>query len=411
MHSRSWHSRGRKRGLAAASLTAACLVAGTLAIAQEKKEEEPFWAKGRPKGDVTAKMAPVAAPPVPVPEAQLPKLTAPPGFKVEVFQSGILDARGLRRGDKGTVFVSSLFIAGKIYAITGEKGKRQVKTIAEKLELPNGIEFNKGSLYVATPKQITRYDNIEDNLDKPPAPVKVYDALPGDIPHGWKFIKFGPDGKLYVPVGAPCNICESDADKYMQIFRINADGSGKEIVARGVRNTVGFDFHPRTKELWFTDNQRDWLAEDMPVDELNRVANPGKDHFGFPYCHSGLMTDPELGWGKSCDDYVKPAALLGPHAAPLGMRFYTGTMFPAQYRGAVFIARHGPWNRTKKYADVSVAYVDAQNKVTRVEPFLQGFVKDNQYLGRPVDVLVMPDGALLVSDDHAGAVYRVSYGK
>jgi glucose/arabinose dehydrogenase len=411
MSSRNWHSRGSTRKLAAASALAACLVAGTLAVAQEKKEEEPFWAKGRPKGDVTAKMAPVAAPPVPTPEAQLPKLTAPAGFKVEVYQSGILDARGLRRGDKGTLFVSSLFVAGKIYAITGEKGKRQVKTIAEKLELPNGIEFHKGSLYVATPKQITRYDNIEDNLDRPPAPVKVYDALPGDIPHGWKFIKFGPDGKLYVPVGAPCNICESDPDKYMQIFRINADGSGKEIFARGVRNTVGFDFHPRTRELWFTDNQRDWLSEDFPLDELNRVANPGKDHFGYPYCHSGTMTDPELGWGKSCDDYVKPAALLGPHAAPLGMRFYTGTMFPAQYRGAIFIARHGPWNRTKKFADVSVAYVDAQNRVTRVEPFLQGFVKDNQYLGRPVDVLVMPDGALLVSDDHAGAIYRVSYGR
>jgi glucose/arabinose dehydrogenase len=182
-------------------------------------------------------------------------------------------------------------------------------------------------------------------------------------------------------------------------------------VARGVRNTVGFDFHPRTKELWFTDNQRDWLSEDMPLDELNRVTNPGKDNFGFPYCHSGTMTDPEFGRGKSCDDYVKPAALLGPHAAPLGMRFYTGTMFPAKYRNAIFIARHGPWNRTKKYADVSVAYVDANNKVTKVEPFLEGFVKDNAYLGRPVDVLVMADGSLLVSDDHAGAVYRVSYGK
>jgi glucose/arabinose dehydrogenase len=390
---------------------AACLVMGTVAMAQEKKEEEPFWAKGRPKGDVTAKMAPVAAPPVPTPEADLPKLKAPQGFKVEVFQSGVLDARGLRRGDKGTVFVSSLFVAGKIYAITNEKGKRTTKVIAEKLELPNGIEFNKGSLYVSTPKEITRYDNIEDNLDKPPTPVKVFDKLPGDIPHGWKFIKFGPDGKLYVPVGAPCNICESDPEKYMQIFRINPDGSGKEIVARGVRNTVGFDFHPRTKELWFTDNQRDWLAEDMPLDELNRVANPGKDHFGFPYCHSGMMTDPEFGWGKSCDDYVKPAALLGPHSAPLGMRFYTGTVFPQKYRNAIFIARHGPWNRTKKFADVSVAYVDANNKVTSVEPFLTGFVKDNQYLGRPVDVLVMGDGSLLVSDDHAGAIYRVSYGR
>jgi glucose/arabinose dehydrogenase len=403
------HPSLEKRGLVAASALAACLVAGTIALAQEKKEEEPFWAIGRPKGEVTAKMAPVAAPPVPTPEAQLPKLTAPPGFKVEVYQSGILDARGLRRGDKGTVFVSSLFVAGKVYAVTGEKGKRVTKTILSGMELPNGIEFNKGSLYVATPKQITRYDNIEDNLDKPPAPVMVYDKLPGDIPHGWKFIKFGPDGKLYVPIGAPCNICDPPAT-HAQIFRINADGSGMEVVARGVRNTVGFDFHPRTKELWFTDNQRDWLSEDMPLDELNRVANPGKDNFGFPYCHSGMFTDPEFGWGKKCEDYVKPAALLGPHAAPLGMRFYTGTAFPAKYRNAIFIARHGPWNRTQKYADVSVAYVDADNKVTSVEPFLTGFVKDNQYLGRPVDVLVMPDGSLLVSDDHAGAIYRVSHG-
>ncbi len=401
----------RTRGLLVASALAAGFVAATVTLAQEKKEEEePFWAKGRPKGDVSAKMAPVAAPPVPTPADKLPALKAPSGFKVEVYQSGILDARGLRRGDKGTIFVSSLFVAGKIYAVTGEKGKRVTKTIASGLELPNGIEFKGGSLYVATPKQISRYDKIEDNLDKPPEPVKVFDQLPGDIPHGWKFIKFGPDGKLYVPVGAPCNICEPDPEKYAQIFRINADGSGKEIVARGVRNTVGFDFHPRTKELWFTDNQRDWLSEDMPLDELNRVANPGKDNFGFPYCHSGMFTDPEFGWGKSCADYVKPAALLGPHSAPLGMRFYTATAFPAKYRGAILIARHGPWNRTKKYADVSVAYVDANSKVTSVEPFLTGFVKDNQYLGRPVDLLVLPDGSLLVSDDHAGAIYRVSYG-
>ena len=405
------HPQLKQKGLMPLSVLAACLMAATVAIAQEKKEEEPFWAKGRPKEGPGAKMAPVAAPPVPTPADQLPKLTAPKGFKVETYASGVLDARALRRGDKGTIFVSSLFVAGKIYAITEKDGKREVKTILSGLELPSGIEFHKGALYVATPKQITRYDNIEDNLDKPPQPVKVFDQLPGDIPHGWKYLRFGPDGKLYVPVGAPCNICESDPDKYVQIFRINADGSGREIVARGVRNTVGFDFHPRTKELWFTDNQRDWLAEDFPLDELNRVANPGKDHFGYPYCHSGTMTDPELGWGKSCDDYVKPAALLGPHAAPLGMRFYTGTMFPAKYRGAIFIARHGPWNRTKKFADVSVAYVDANNKVTSVEPFLEGFVKDNQYLGRPVDVLVMADGALLVSDDHAGAVYRVSYGQ
>ena len=389
---------------------------GLPALAQTPPADEPGWAKGRPKANDTAmKMAPVPAFPVPTPADQLPtkKFKLPPGFKVETWASGVLDAREMRQGDKGNIFVSTLFVGNKVYVLPEKAvdGKREPKVIIDKTEQATGIEFHKGALYVATPKQITRYDNIEDNLDKPPQPVKVFDQLPGDIPHGWKYLRFGPDGKLYVPVGAPCNICESDPDKSVQIFRINADGSGREIVARGVRNTVGFDFHPRTKELWFTDNQRDWLAEDFPLDELNRVANPGKDHFGYPYCHSGTMTDPELGWGKSCDDYVKPAALLGPHAAPLGMRFYTGTMFPAKYRGAIFIARHGPWNRTKKFADVSVAYVDANNKVTSVEPFLEGFVKDNQYLGRPVDVLVMADGALLVSDDHAGAVYRVSYGQ
>ena len=399
-----------KSSLTAAAALAVGLVAAGGVYAQEKKEEEPFWAKGKPKEGPGAKMAPVAAPPIPTAADKLPKLKAPAGFKVEVYQSGILDARGLRRGDKGTIFVSSLFVAGKIYAITEKGGKREVKTVLSGLELPSGIEFRKGALYVATPKQISRYDNIEDNLDKAPAPVVIYDKLPGDVPHGWKFLRFGPDDKLYVPIGAPCNICDP-GETHAQIFRINADGSSPEVIARGVRNTVGFDFHPKTKELWFTDNQRDWLAEDFPLDELNRLQKPGKDHFGYPYCHSGTMTDPEFGWGKSCADYVKPAALLGPHSAPLGMRFYTGKMFPAQYQGAIFIARHGPWNRTKKDADVAVAYLDANSKVTKVEPFLTGWASDNQYLGRPVDLLTLPDGSLLVSDDHAGAVYRVSYGK
>ncbi|HEV2000118.1 MAG TPA: PQQ-dependent sugar dehydrogenase [Xanthobacteraceae bacterium] len=375
-----------------------------------KPEEVPFWAVGKPKTGPGAQMAPVDALPIPPSADKLPKLKVPPGFKVEVYQAGILDARGLREGDKGTIFVSSLFVAGKIYAVTNVGGKREVKTIAEKLMLPNGIEFYKGSLFVATPKDVTRYDKIEDNLNNPPKPVMVYDKLPGDIPHGWKFIKIGPDGKLYIPVGAPCNICEPPAT-HAQIRRINLDGSGEEVVARGVRNTIGFDFDPRTGHLWFTDNQRDWLSEDMPIDELNHLSEPGKQHFGYPYCHSGLMVDPDLGWGKSCDDYVKPAALLGAHAAPLGMRFYTGKMFPAKYRNAIFIARHGPWNRTKKYADVIAVFTDAKGNVTGIEPFLTGFVENNQYLGRPVDVLVLKDGSLLVSDDHAGAIYRISYGR
>jgi len=399
-------------GVAALSLLATCLFVAGAAYAQEKKDEEPpFWAVGKPKAGPGAQMAPVAAPPVATPADKLPKLKAPAGFKVEVYQPGLLDARAIRRGDKGTIFVSSLFVAGKVYAIVEKGGKREVKTVLSGLQLPSGIEFNKGSLYVATPKKVMRYDKIEDNLDNPPQPVDVYTNLPGDVPHGWKYLRFGPDGKLYVPVGAPCNICEPDPEKYTQIFRINADGSGREIVARGVRNSVGFDFHPTTKQLWFTDNQRDWLSEDMPLDELNVVKNPGMDNFGYPYCHSGIMTDPQLGWGKSCADYVKPAATLGPHSAPLGMKFYTGSAFPAKYRGAILIARHGPWNRTKKYADVSVAYLDGQSRVTEVEPFITGWVKDNEYLGRPVDIHQLADGSILVSDDHNGAVYRVSYGR
>jgi glucose/arabinose dehydrogenase len=304
--------------------------------------------------------------------------------------------------------VSSLFVAGKIYAVVDRGGKREVKTIAEKLFLPNGIEFHRGSLYVATPKDITRYDDIEAKLDSPPQPVMVYDKLPGDVPHGWKFIKIGPDGKLYVPVGAPCNICDPDPAKYMQILRMNLDGTGVESVVKGMRNTVGFDFHPVTKELWFGDNQRDWLAEDMPLDELNRVTKAGQ-HFGFPYCHSGIMTDPQFGWGKDCKNYTKPALLIGPHAAPLGMRFYTGKMFPAKYHNAIFLTRHGPWNRTQKYAaDVVAVFIDAKGNA-KMEPFLTGLVEKNSYLGRPADVMVMKDGSLLVSDDHNGAIYRITY--
>jgi len=398
------------------TLAAACI--GLLpwpAVAQQPppKEEEPFWAAGRPKAGPGNQMAPVPAFPIPTPADKLPtaKIKVPAGFKVEVWVPEILDARGMRQGDKGTVFVSSNFVAGKIYAVVDKGGKREIKTIAEKLTLPNGIEFHKGSLYVATPKAITRYDKIEDTLDKPGDPVMVYDQLPGEIPHGWKFIKIGPDGKLYVPVGAPCNICEP-SDQFAQIRRINLDGSGMEVVARGVRNTVGFDFHPKTKELWFTDNQRDWLSEDLPNDELNRLSKPGQQHFGFPYCHQGDFADPEFGWGKSCADYVKPAVLLGPHSAPLGMRFYTGKMFPEKYHNAIFVARHGPWNRTKKYAaDVVAVFLNDNGTVKSVEPFMTGLVENNTYLGRPVDVLVLKDGSMLVSDDHAGANYRISYSK
>lgn len=396
---------GRVR--AAAVLVAAALVLASHASRAEKLED--FWSIGRPKSGSGYKLAPVSAFPVATPADQLPtsRLKVPDGFKVETFASDVLDARMIREGAKGTVFVSSLFVANKVYALVDKGGRREVRTILDDTPLANGVEFRDGALYVATPQKILRLDGIEDRLDAPPEPVLVYDGFPKSTQHGWKVIRFGPDGKLYAPIGAPCNICEPDA-AHARIVRMNADGSGVETVATGVRNSVGFDFDPRTGDLWFTDNQRDWVSDDMPLDELNHVRRPG-ENFGFPYCHSGLMVDPDVGGARRCSEFSPPAALLGAHAAPLGMRFYDKTAFPEKYRGAIFIARHGPWNRPKKDADVAVAFLNDRREVVTVEPFLTGFVEDNEYVGRPVDVHVMRDGSLLVSDDHNGAIYRVSY--
>ena len=382
---------------------------------QDKPAEEPFWAVGRPKGDATANMAPIPSFPIPTAADKLPisKMKLPPGFKVEVYASDILDARSMREGDNGTVFVSSLFVAGKLYAITNQGGKREVKTLAEKLFLPSGIEYHKGNLYLATPKDITVFENIETNLGNIGKGKVIYDKLPGEVPHGWKFIKVGPDNKLYVSIGANCNICDIKPE-FATINRLNLDGSGFEVIAKGVRNTVGFDFHPKTGELWYTNNSRDWLSEDLPNDTLNRVAKNAKEipDFGFPYCHQGDFVDPQFGWGKSCKGVSQPAMKLGAHAAPLGMRFYNGKMFPAKYQGAIFIARHGPWNRTNKYAaDIMVAWPDGKGGISKSEIFLSGLVENNSYLGRPADVMVMKDGSMLISDDHNGAIYRVSYGK
>jgi glucose/arabinose dehydrogenase len=383
------------------------LCAALAASAQQAPAEEPGWAKGRPKANDTAmRMAPVPAFPIPTAADKLPtsKFKLPPGFKVETWASNVLDARALRQGDKGTIFVSTLFVGNKVYAFPA--GKREPKVIIDKTEQAAGIEFHKGTLYFATHKQIVRYDNIEDKLDNPGEPKVLYDKLPGGTDHSWKFLRVHQN-KLYFPVGAPCNIC--DPGEWAKIFRMDLDGSNVETIASGVRNTVGFDFDPKTGYLWFTDNGRDWFSEELPNDELNVVTQPGKQHFGYPFCHQGNVPDPEFGWGKSCTEYQKPAAFLGPHAGSLGLKFYTGKMFPAKYQGAMFIARHGPWNRTQKYADVSVAWPDGKGGA-KVEPFMTGFVENNNYLGRPVDFLVLKDGSLLVSDDHAGAIYRISYG-
>jgi glucose/arabinose dehydrogenase len=362
-----------------------------------------------PDAEVAKKLRSVQPPPFPAPPEKLPtaELKVPKGFKVEVYASGIANARSLRLGDKGTVFVSNRQL-DKVYAIPAATGKREAKVIASGMDRPNGLAFHNGTLYIAEGTKISKLEKIEDNLDNPPKPVVIYDDLPNHQSHGWKFIGIGPDNKLYINVGAPCNIC-IPPEKNAQIRRINLDGSGAEAFVRGVRNSVGFDWHPVTKELYFTDNGRDWLSEDLPEDELNRVTKAGQ-HFGFPYCHQGNFTDREVGWGRSCDEFVKPVALLGPHSAALGMRFYTGRMFPAEYRNAIFIARHGSWNRTKKVGgDVMVAKLNKNGTVRSVEPFLTGFLQNNEYRGRPVDVQLLKDGSLLVSDDYAGAVYRVSY--
>jgi glucose/arabinose dehydrogenase len=367
---------------------------------------------GRPENNAAAaKLAPVVAPPIAAAADKLPvaKLKLPPGFNIEVYAAGMANARSMREGDKGTVFVGSRLV-DKVYGIINNDGKRSVKIIASGLYRPNGVAFHDGTLYIAELSQISKIDKIEDNLDNPPKPTVIYDKLPKDEAHGWKFIGIGPDNKLYIPVGQPGNNVLHD-EAHGQIRRINLDGSGAEVVAYGVRNSVGFDWNPETKQLYFTDNGRDWLSESVPEDKLNRVTKVGED-FGVPYCYQGNVLDPEFGWGHSCSDYTPPVGLMGPHAAALGMRFYTGDMFPKAYKDAIFVARHGSWNKSQKFGgDVAVVKLNKDGTVKSVEPFLTGFIENNSYVGRPVDVLQMKDGSLLVSDDWNGAVYRISYGK
>lgn len=284
----------------------------------------------------------------------------------------------------------------------------EVITLARGLNMPNGVSFRDGALYVAEVNRVLCFDAIEARLTNPPAPVIVNDSFPKDRSHGWKFIRFGPDGLLYVPVGAPCNICEPDPNRYAAITRMRPDGSGLETFARGVRNTVGFDWHPETKDLWFTDNGRDRLGDDVPPDELNHAPRAGL-HFGYPYCHGGDFRDPEFGAKRACADFIPPVQKLGPHVAALGMRFYTGEMFPPEYRKQVFIAEHGSWNRSTPIGYRITRVRLEGNRALSYEVFAEGWLQGRRAWGRPVDVLVMPDGALLVSDDSADVIYRISY--
>jgi glucose/arabinose dehydrogenase len=376
----------------------------------------PSWQQGRSTSDEKSSLHPIA--PIltgrPTTELPLDKLKVPAGFKVEVWAEGVPEARSLALGDKGTVFVSNRNLTD-VYAITDRGGKRDIKKVLSGLNSPNGVVFSKGTLFVAERHRITRYDGIEDRLDNPPAAKVVVDNLDPtkQAGHFWKFLAMGPDGKLYFNIGSPGNIV---MPSYMQatINRVDPNTGVIERVAQGVRNSVGFDWHPKTKELWFTNHARDWVSDDTPNDTLNRVSRAGMN-FGYPFCHQGDLADPEFGANRSCAEFDKPFMNVGAHIAPLGMRFYKGSMFPAQYRNNIFIAMHGSWNRTNKQGyNVMRVVLDGKGGA-KMTPFLEGFLTDPKadppMWGRPVDVMEMRDGSMLVSDDYNGVIYRVSYAK
>jgi glucose/arabinose dehydrogenase len=342
----------------------------------------------------------------------LSSIKLPKGFSISVFAE-VDNARSMAISPSGTIFVGNRD-GDKVYAVKdvdgdGKADKKWV--IASKLNMPNGVAFKDGNLYVAEVSRIHKFANIESKLDAPGNSQVIYDKYPTETHHGWKYIAFGPDGKLYVPVGAPCNICESKDKVYASITRMNEDGTGLEVFASGVRNTVGFTWHPVTKNIWFTDNGRDMLGDDIPPCELN-TATAADQHFGYPYCHGGTIKDPEFGDKRPCSDFVKPAQNLGAHVAPLGLKFYSGKMFPAEYQNQILLAEHGSWNRSKKNGyKLSLVKVDASGKSIGYTPFATGWLDEasQKVWGRPVDVLILKDGSMLVSDDQANVIYRITY--
>jgi glucose/arabinose dehydrogenase len=371
---------------------------------------KPSWTQAMPDTPGAVALAPQIAPPIPTAADRLPVglFKLPKNFHVEVYAGDMVQARSLRLDPQGTLFVSTRTL-DRIYVVTDKNGRKEVKTLVTGLRWPNGIALHDGTLYIAELSKISKIDDVEHHLNDA-KPTVIYSDLPSYEPHGWKFLAVGPDNRLYFNVGAPCNICMPPPTN-AQIRSIKLDGSDPQIVAHGIRQVVGIDFQPGTGVMYFTENQRDWLSEDQPQDKLNRVLHPGKDNFGFPYCGGGDIPDPIYGWGHSCNEFTKPVAQLGPHSAPLGMRFYTGHMFPARYHDAIFIARHGSWNRTKKFGgDVVVAFLNRDGTVRLVEPFMTGFLQNNKYVARPVDIEFMRDGSMLLSDDWNGAVYRITYG-
>lgn len=338
-------------------------------------------------------------------------LNLPDGFDIKVYARGVDGARSMDMGPDGTLFVGTRN-ENKVYAIQDTDGDMVAEKVMvlDTMEVPNGIAIRNGDLYVAQVGSLWKYPKIESQLGGEINKELVYDDYPTEFHHGWKYIAFGPDDKLYVPVGAPCNICNPTEDeRFATITRMDPDGSNREIYAKGVRNSVGFTWDDNG-EMWFTDNGRDMLGDDIPPCELNHITEPGQ-HFGYPFCHGGTVKDPEFGDLRPCSDFVPPAQALDAHVAPLAIKFKSGSMFPASYNGKAFVAEHGSWNRSKKIG-YRIMLADIQNgEVQSMEPFIDGWLNDEtqKVTGRPVDLLWMKDGSLLISDDYGDAIYRVTY--
>ncbi|MBK1662347.1 PQQ-dependent sugar dehydrogenase [Paracraurococcus ruber] len=408
--------------LATAAIAAGLLFTAAPAMAQLKSYDSSrpsFWQNPPPDwflGDETEEqkgLAPPVGPATPTPLAELQenlkKIKLPPGFRIEVWAHGIPEARQMAWGDNGTLFVGS-FGATNVYAVTERNGQRSVATILKGLNMPTGVAFRDGALYVAAINKILRYDNAERSLENMPQPVTLYDDLPPYVAHGWKYLVMDREGAMYFNVGVPFNIGIPPAGT-AHIRRVHTNGLGEQ-VAMGVRNSVGGDIDPRTGQFWFTENARDWLSNDLPSDKLNRLERIGT-HFGYPYCHQGDLPDPKFNAGQNCANFTPPVLNLGAHVAPLGMKFYTGSMFPAEYRNNVLIAEHGSWNRrVYQGGRIMRVQVDADGKNARQEVFAEGWLTGAQeYSGRPNDIIVARDGSILVADDWAGAIYRISYSR